>query len=899
MNVWQVSGSVSLAVTLGLVVVVPGVGSQVSGEEEVSGVGSQVSGEEEVSGVGSQVSGEEGVPGVGSQMAGGVDGGAQNQPTPTPPRRGLPDTRYLEPDTQNPALTLSDWIAQIEASLTQITAVRIETTEAGLQLVLETAEGRELATPVTQTVGNALIADIPNAVLALPEGGAFEQFAPAEDIALVSVTNEPGNRVRVAITGTDAPPVAQISSDAQQLTLNLTVGNAADADDDEAIQVVVTGEQNTTSVGTRTDTPLRDVPQSIQVIPQQVLQDQQARSILDGLSNAVGVTALANPSSSRNSFTIRGFENYQNFLVNGIPDPQISSDGSFVNVERLEILRGPASILYGSTRFSGLGGTINVVTRQPLSEPFYEVSATAASYSDYQGAIDFSGPLNEEETALYRFIAAYQTFDSFIDFEEGTEISVAPSVALSLGANTDLTIEGDVNTQERNGQQPEGQPAIGTVLPNPNGQIRNSFNPAGPQTDNFTVNGRVGYRLEHRFNENWRIRNAFLYTIYDDDDRDGEPIIFNGSLAADNRTLNRRYVIGSQFYDSYYLDTNLLGEFSTGTVEHQLLVGVSLSRDETDLSFEFGDAAPVDIFDPVYDQTVNATGIRTLDSFTTRDTLGIYLQDQITLAENLKFLLGGRIDFFEERSNNRFANTESSQSDTAFSPRVGVVYQPIPEISLYAGFSQSFAPTIGVAENGDTFSPERGTQYEVGAKVDISDGLSANLAFYDLTRTNVTTPDPDNPNFSVQTGEQRSQGIEFDINGEILPGLNIIAGYAYNDARVTEDNSIPEGNRLLNAPEHSFNLWTTYRIQEGDLQGLGFGLGFYFVGERPGDLANSFELPSYFRTDAAIFYERDRFSAALNVRNLFDIEYYPTATSITRVDVGAPLTIQGTISWRF
>ena len=805
----------------------------------------------------------------------------------------VPETVHL-----SPATTVEEWFAQIEASLTQITGVRVEQTEAGLQLVLKTAEGN-LPAPTTQTVGNALIADIPNAVLVLPEGGAFEQFAPAEGIALVSVMNESGSRVRVAITGTDAPPVADISSDIQQLTLNLVVGNAADTGDDEAIQVVVTGEQNTTSVGTRTDTPLRDVPQSIQIIPQQVLQDQQARSILDGLSNAVGVTALANPSSSRNYFTIRGFENFQNFLVNGIPDPQISSDAGFVNVEQLEILRGPASILYGSTRFSGLGGTINVVTRQPLSEPFYEVSATAASYSDYQGAIDFSGPLNQERTALYRFIAAYQTFDSFLDFEEGTEISVAPSVALRLGANTDLTIEGDVNTQERNGQQPEGQPATGTVLTNPNGRIRSSFNPAGPQTDNFTVNGRVGYRLEHRFDENWRIRNAFLYTIYDDDDRDGEPLIFNGSLAADNRTLSRRYAIGSQFYDSYYLDTNLLGEFSTGTVEHQLLVGVSLSRDETDLSLEFGDAAPVDIFDPVFDQTVNATGIRTLDSFTTRDTVGIYLQDQITLAENLKFLLGGRLDFFEERSNNRFANTESSQSDTAFSPRVGVVYQPIPEISLYAGFSQSFAPTIGVAENGDTFSPERGTQYEIGAKVDIGDGLSANLAFYDLTRTNVTTTDPDNPNFSVQTGEQRSQGIEFDINGEILPGLNIIAGYAYNDARVTEDNSIPEGNRLRNAPEHSFNLWTTYRIQEGDLQGLGFGLGFYFVGERPGDLANSFELPSYFRTDAAIFYERDRFSAALNIRNLFDIEYYPTASSINRVDVGAPLTVQGTLSWRF
>jgi iron complex outermembrane receptor protein len=815
-----------------------------------------------------------------------------------------PDSRLLTPDffsqLDQPATTVEEWVAQIEASLVQITDVRVEATETGLQVILETAAG-ELATPTTQTLGNALIADIPNATIA----EEFSQANPIEGIALVNVTSLSGDRVRVAITGTDAPPVAEVTSEAQGLAFAVRLGEAGTAAEDDAIQVVVTGEQDegynprSSSVGTRTDTPLRDIPQAIQVIPQQALQDQQARSILDGLSNAVGVTALGNPSSSRNYFTIRGFENFQNFLVNGIPDPQITSDASFINVERLEVLRGPASVLYGQTRFSGAGGTVNVVTRQPLDEPLYEVSATAASFSDYQGAIDFSGPLNNDRTVLYRLIAAYQSFDSFLDFEEGTEISVAPSVALRLGTNTDLTIEGDVNFQERNGQQPPGQPARGTVLPNPNGRIDRSFNPGGPQTDNFTVNGRVGYRFEHRFNEDWRIRNAFLYTIYDDDDRDGAPQFSNRSLAADNRTLNREYSIGSQFYDSYYLDTNVVGEFRTGTIEHQLLVGFSLSRDETDASFEFGDAAPVDIFNPVFDQTVNSTGIRTFDQFTTRDTLGIYLQDQITLAENLIVLLGGRVDFFEERTDNRFANTETQQSDTAFSPRVGVVYQPIPAISLYASYSRSFSPTIGFAADGDAFRPERGTQYEIGAKVDINEQLSTNLALYDLTRSNVTTSDPDNPNFSIQTGEQRSQGIEFDINGEILPGWNIIAGYAYNDARVTEDNSIPEGNRLQNAPEHSFNLWTTYRIQEGDLQGLGFGLGFYFVGDRPGDLANSFELPSFFRTDAAIFYERDRFRAAINVRNLFDIEYYPTATNINRVDVGAPLTVQGTLSWRF
>jgi iron complex outermembrane recepter protein len=664
--------------------------------------------------------------------------------------------------------------------------------------------------------------------------------------------------------------------------------------------VVVENRVPNTSVGTKTDTPLRDIPQSIQVVPKQVLQDRQARSITDGLESVSGINSISTSSGSRDYFTIRGFEYYGNAaLVNGLPDPQITSDSSFVNVERLEVLKGSSSVLYGETGFSALGGIINFVTKQPLRDPLYEISTTVGSFNDYQGTIDLTGPLNDSKTALYRFNAGYRSAKTFIDFNEFTQLSIAPSLSFSLGKDTDLTIEGDVNRLERNSQQPNGLPVLGTVLPNPNGKIRRSFNATGEVTDNLTINGRIGYSLEHRFNENWKLRNAFRYVFYDDDDRNGAPDFFPTSLAADNRTLNRDGIIGSQFYDFYYLDTNLLGKFNTGSIEHQLLFGFSLSRNTTDLNFEFGiPAAPVDIFNPVYNNTVVPTG-RNSVSFTTRDTLGIYLQDQITLAENLKLLLGGRIDIFEERKTDRLTNVDTRQSDTAFSPRVGIVYQPIPPISLYASFARSFAPTIGISATGSAFQPERGTQYEVGIKADLTSKLSTTLAFYDLTRTNVTTADPNNPNFSVQTGEQRSRGIELDISGEILPGWNIIGGYAYNDARVTKDNTIPVGNRLFAAPNHSFNLWTTYKIQEGDLQGFGFGLGFYYAGETAGNLANTFVVPSYFRTDAAIFYERDRFRAALNFRNLFNTEYYRATGSETLVGLGDPFTVQGTLSWKF
>lgn len=205
------------------------------------------------------------------------------------------------------------------------------------------------------------------------------------------------------------------------------------------------------------------------------------------------------------------------------------------------------------------------------------------------------------------------------------------------------------------------------------------------------------------------------------------------------------------------------------------------------------------------------------------------------------------------------------------------------------------------------FEPTRGTQYEVGVRADFLDGrLSANLAAYNLTRTNVLTPDPDpdlaRRGFQVQTGEQRSRGIELDVTGEILPGWNIITSYAFTDAEVTADNSIPStvGQPLRGVPQHQASLWTTYELQEGGFQGLGFGLGLFYVGERQDNFGNSAQLDSYLRTDAALYYRRNRFNAAINVRNLFNIDYVSSPNFGTLfVNRGTPLTIVGSISWEF
>ncbi|NCJ08277.1 TonB-dependent siderophore receptor [Synechococcales cyanobacterium C] len=799
-------------------------------------------------------------------------------------------------DLEQSATTIEEWSAQIEASLTQITAVRVETTEAGLQILLDTAEGT-LATPATQTVGNALIAEIPNAVLALPEGGNFEQFGPVEGIALVSVTNEPGGRVRVAITGTDAPPVVAVTATG----LAVTLGEAVVGAEDEAIQVVVTGEQDegynpsSATTATRTDTPLRDIPQSIQVVPRQVLEDRNVQSLTQAVETVAGVVdagdAFGAPSGSR---TIRGFRQ-DGSLRNGLRDAPNTFilDSPIGTVEQVEVLRGPASVLFGALE---PGGVINVITRQPLDEPYYNLAFEVGNRAFYQPSIDLSGPLTDDDTVLYRFIAAYQWADGFQKFVETNQTAIAPSITFNLGERTRL------NTYYEYADF-SGNPAEGYSILLSDGSLTPRDLYIGyPNFASFDISAhRFGYTLTHELSENWQIRNNFAGLISDTRQTD-----MNSSAIADDRFVTIDVYDLDFGYKNYFAQIDLLGEFRTGSISHQILIGFDFNNFTDSYIGDFNTDLPLlDIRDPNYD--VSEPDYEPFLKFENQvRSYGVYLQDQIDLSDNLILLIGGRYDWvssvFEIGDYGALGNTtdEPTRSEGAFSPRIGLVYQPSETVSLYTSYSRSFRQESGFSSSAQAFEPTRGTQYEVGVKADFLDSrLSTTLAAYHLTRTNVTTSDPDNPQFSIQTGEQRSQGIELNITGEILPGWNMIASYAYTDAIVTEDNDIPEGNRLTNVPENQASLWTTYEIQEGDLRGLGFGLGLFYVGERQGDLANSFQLDDYLRTDAALYYRRDRFSAAINVRNLFDTDYARNADGPTYIRRGAPFTIVGSVSWTF
>ncbi|MEM9804003.1 MAG: TonB-dependent siderophore receptor [Cyanobacteria bacterium P01_D01_bin.56] len=469
----------------------------------------------------------------------------------------------------------------------------------------------------------------------------------------------------------------------------------ADETEGESLRIVVTGEEGSRYVvpsaitGTRTDTPLRDIPQSIQVIPREVLEDQQVIRLEDALRNVSGVTPSGgDPRGPR--FNLRGFNDAtilrDGFRLSGTNSNLVPQDLS--NIEQIEVLKGPAAIVFGAVE---PGGAINLVTKQPLSEPFYEVGLRVGNRGLIEPSVDISGLLTEDGRVLYRLNALYRNEDSFRDFDPDVErFFIAPVVSWAISDRTDLTVDFEYIDQQNPGDF--GIAAIGDDVADI------PFNRSlGEPEDIVTAEYlRSGYRFEHRFSDNWKLRNAFSYANRD------ERLTNTGSTSLDETTgdLSRNFQFFEFEQEFFELQTNVVGKFATGSIDHTLLAGIDLiRRDEFTLAGnDFFTPAPLNIFNPVYGQTPRPdfdTIPAFFDGDFQLDFLGVYLQDQITFADNLKLLAGIRYETFEQERvvepSPFFPGLDSTQTGDAFSPRVGLVYQPIEEDSLFASYSRSFS----------------------------------------------------------------------------------------------------------------------------------------------------------------------------------------------------------------
>ncbi|NJM90655.1 MAG: TonB-dependent receptor [Hydrococcus sp. RU_2_2] len=638
----------------------------------------------------------------------------QRQPTPPlPPLQGEPARSWGFPKW-------SDWRGTQggqESQIVSITEVQIQPTETGIEIILVTTESENLEIKAN-TQGNAYMAELLNAQLKLPDDKPFTQEKPIKGIAQIAIVNKNSNAIQVTVTGETNPPTIELFDSEEGLIFSSTPtvpsaqkpttqaptdsppalppfargghrgGQTAQEED---IELVVTGEQEgyripNASVGTRTDTPLRDIPQSIQVIPQEVFKDQGSADIEQVLQNAPGVVqGDRSPRYPYTEFFIRGFVSGTETLVNGLPSTVFQYRDVLSNIDRIEVLRGPSSVLYGP---GSLGGRINVVTERPLPDPFYSIDVSAGNFDLFNGAIDLSGPLDNDKTVLYRLNAFAETTDSFVDFYDRQRYLVSPVLTWSIGDRTKLTIETEYVSSSIDGID-NGLPAEGTVQPNPNGEIPLDRNLGEPSFFNDTEVFRVGYDFEHRFSENWQMRSAFQFFLYNDEARG----FFYGELLDDKRTVERfaaEYRIENRAYN---LDNYVVGKFKTGSIQHQLVAGLSLFRQDYAVPFDndLPGLEPIDIFDPVYEVSTLGEPVPFRRLERQIDQLGIYLQNQITITENLKLLLGGRFDIASQREENLLESTSQFQQDEAFSPRIGFVYQPIEPISLYEAIVARFS----------------------------------------------------------------------------------------------------------------------------------------------------------------------------------------------------------------
>jgi len=678
---------------------------------------------------------------------------------------------------------------------------------------------------------------------------------------------------------------------------------ATAADPDSSSEVVVVGQKQpyrslSATGATKTDTLLQDLPQSVRVLTADLLQDVGVIKFSDALDLASGIARQSNLGGLWDSYAMRGFTGDPNFgsdfLVNGFNSSRgYNGQRDSANTNTVEILKGPASALYGR---GDPGGTVNITTKKPLFQPSQTIEQSIGNYSTYRTAVDLTGPLSE--TVAYRLNAAYQNGNSFRDTEHSESYVISPSFIWMISPDTTLSYEMEAVQQRTPFDR--GVLAVNGRL----GLIPNSRFLGEPSDGPITIKS-LGHQLflQHQFNDDWSLQSGLSYRESSLKGLSTEA----SKLLADGRTLWRQH----RLRDFSAIDTSgrveLLGKVATGPVLNNLLFGVDAYRFDDDRVLMRANptaASPyaIDIYNPVYGKSVPAAMTLNISSKEKQRAHGLYAQDQIDITKQWKALIGVRYDNYTQTFDDRRFLRYTEQSGNATSPRFGIVYQPLKTLSFYASVSKGFRPSSGTTSGGLPFAPESSRSYEVGTKYDAANGkLSSTLALYKIQKQNVLTVDPLDPNYSVAAGEVESRGVELDVSGEIVRNLRLTAAYAYTDTKITKDNLFKVGSALPDVPKNSANLLLVQEFKLGD--GVAsFGGGANYVGERNGDVAvsSNFKLPAYTTYKMIASYKpTKKLRISLNIDNLFNKTYYASSYSQLWVAPGTERTITLKAQYKF
>ncbi|SFY24255.1 iron complex outermembrane recepter protein [Pseudomonas sp. NFPP02] len=683
---------------------------------------------------------------------------------------------------------------------------------------------------------------------------------------------------------------------AENTSIELQATNVTATADLESAQGPVQGYHATRSASaTRTDTAIHETPQSISVVSKDVVEDLGATRLQDALDYAGGVGRANNfGGQGLTTFTVRGFTTGE-FYRNGFPINRGYPNMPDANtIERLEVLRGPATMLYGR---GDPGGTFNVVSKQPLAERTVTLGSQLNDQGMKRGTLDASGPLDEEGRLAYRLNVVGEGGETFRDHVETERYGVTPVITWQATDDTKVTFEGDF--MRNNHPLDRGL----TRFPNQRGTpSRDTFWGDKDAGKLHNDNNMAQLRFEHALSDNWTLGGGFQWL---DGSLKGNAIEANGpgSLGADGRTLQRNFNYRKLEWTDKDYQLNLTGHFSTGGFDHTLLTGIEYEDYDYKSIIQRSSAAagtyPIDIFDPVYGQPRPALTRTPTHDKENLKTYAAFVQDQVALTERLKVLAGARFERFEHDYQN-YVGKSWQAADNAVTPRVGVIYDLTDTVAVYADAARSFKPNTGASREGGGFAPEKGKSYEMGIKWEALDRqLSVDAAIYQIEKKNVLTTDPVDNTFSVAAGQVRSRGFDLNVAGNLTPEWRVIGGYAYVDAEVTRDNTLRSGTRLMNIPRNSFSLLNVYEFQDGALKGLGLGAGGKYVDQRAGQTANTaFSMDAYTVVDLLGYYKvNERVRLNLDVKNLFNREYEEGAFGNIYAYPGAPRTVQVGIAY--
>ena len=693
-------------------------------------------------------------------------------------------------------------------------------------------------------------------------------------------------------------PVALADADPAQ-TVELQAVNIDAASERERADGPVIGYRATRSASaTRTDTALHETPQSVSVVPKDVLEDTGATRLQDALDYAGGVGRANNfGGQGLTTFTVRGFTTGE-FYRNGFPINRGYPNAPDANtVERLEVIRGPATSLYGR---GDPGGTFNVVSKQPLPESKVTLGSQFDDQGMHRATLDATGPLNQDGSLAYRLNVLGEGGESFRDDVESERYDVAPVISWQVNDATRIIFEGDF--MRNNHPLDRGL----TRLPGQLGTASRDTNIWEKGSDNLlhNDNNMAQLRFEHLLNDNWSLGGGMQWL---DGSLKGNAVEANG-LQPDGRTLGRNFNYRKLEWTDRDYQLNLTGHFDTGGFAHTLLTGVEYEDYDYNSIIQRSAAGatayPIDIFDPALGQARPALTRTTTHDKENLKTWAFFVQDQVALTERLKALAGVRFERFEHDYVNKLsAAGDFSKGENGVTPRFGLLYDLTDTVAVYANTARSFKPNSGApaGATGGGFDPEKGKSYELGVKWEALDRqLSVDAAVYHIVKENVLTRDPVDPNYNVAAGQVRSRGLDINIAGNITPEWRVIGGYAYVDAEVTKDNRLPSGTRLANIPRNSFSLLNTYEFQDGFAKGLGLGIGVKYVDDRNGQTeAVTYNMDQYTVVDLLSFYQlNEHVRLNLDVKNLFNKEYDEGAFN-TYAYPGAPRTVQAGVSYTF